>query len=248
MEELYTWTDERKLKAKLDFVVNLSARNLLSRLLSRDNRYVDIDQVLLDDFFKLENLENPLTNDEILRNLDAIKQSMARIEKNTVDLITNSNAVKEQIKRSTSVLCKTIFEATEVSTPTCFIILPYKIDAPGVKNSELAQGKLKEAEVFIKSVVDLINTFSNPLEFAKQFIKKYVTEKMKKTMYLYLVDEHTSKAVYDPSKNYPIKIERKIEAVENIILIMMLGIQTMAIANKAAGDSSTCFILRYLRS
>eukprot|EP00978_Attheya_sp_CCMP212_P002885 scaffold5943_cov56-Attheya_sp.AAC.1 len=240
MEELCTWTDERKLKAKLDLVVNPSSRKLLSRLLSRDNRYVDIYEVLQDDFFKLE---NPLTNDdvqkEILRNLDDIKWSTAMIEKNTFDLIANSTAILQEIKRSTSVLCKTIFEATEVSTPTCFIILPYEIDAPappksnnGVKNSELAQGnKWEEAEGFINIVVDLITRFSNPLEFAEHFIEKYAS----KTMYLYLVDEHTSKAVYDPSKTYPIKIKRKTEVVEKILPIMMLGIQTMAIVNKAAG-------------
>ena len=83
----------------------------------------------------------------------------------------------------------------------------------------------------MSSCLDLVKNFRIPYEFAKN----YFENKIKTTMFLYLVDEHNGKPVYDSTGVYPIKIDRKKKGVDKIISIFMLGIQTMAIANKAAG-------------
>ena len=46
-----------------------------------------------------------------------------------------SDKTLKQISEFTSVLCRKMFEATEVKTPTCFVILPVRID-PLVENCE----------------------------------------------------------------------------------------------------------------
>jgi len=128
-----------------------------------------------------------------------------------------------------------MFEATEVKTPTCFVILPDKIDPP-VKSGEKkiivgASEHVEKVDEYMTNCFDLVKNFQNPYEFAK----KYVESKMMTTMFLYLVDEYNGKPVYDPTGVYPIEIGRKKKENEKVIPIFMLGIQTMAIANKAAG-------------
>merc|ERR1712238_605747 len=77
-----------------------------------------------------------------------------------------------------------------------------------------------------------------PYESAKIYFKQHITDKIKTTMYLYLVDEHNGEPVYDPTGVYPIKIGRKKEGIEKILPIFMLGIQAMTIVNKATGFMS----------
>ena len=236
MEEIYTWNDS-DMNLKLNKVVNLSARNLLSRLLSKDNRYVCMEDVLQDNFF---NLDNPLNNDihETARGIEDIKLCNAQIEEDIIVLKTISETTLKQIANSMSVFCNTIFEDTEVSTPTCFIILPHKINPPSDSSSHKPNSnKLAEAEKFMNSVFEFINHFQSPLKFSKQFIK----EKMTENMYLYLIDEYTSKPICDPSGMYSIRIVRTTYEVEKILQMMMLGIQTMAVANTATGVASMLY-------
>ena len=146
-----------------------------------------------------------------------------------------SDKTLKQISEFTIVLCRKMFEATEVKTPTCFVILPDKIDPP-VKSGEKkkivgASEHVEKVDEYMTNCFDLVKNFQNPYEFAK----KYFESKMMTTMFLYLVDEYNGKPVYDPTGVYPIEIGRKKKENEKIIPIFMLGIQTMAIANKAAG-------------
>ena len=57
----------------------------------------------------------------------------------------------------------------------------------------------------MSSCLDLVKNFRIPYEFAKN----YFENKIKTTMFLYLVDEHNGKPVYDSTGVYPIKIDRK---------------------------------------
>ena len=51
------------------------------------------------------------------------------------------------LKQSTSVICKAVFEATEVSTPSCFVVLPYELLAPDEEvTEEEQQSRLDSAE------------------------------------------------------------------------------------------------------
>jgi hypothetical protein len=124
-------------------------------------------------------------------------------------------------------LCKTIFEATEVSTPTSFVILPYELPPPDAPVSEAEQKKiLKKAESWVGTVTSLAGEgtglIENPASYAKSFFGSVFKSKMKKakasmvekTLFLYLVDEYTGKPVYDKTGVYPVKIETKSELVD----------------------------------
>ena len=252
MEELYTW-NESKLKVKLNLVKNSSAKELLSRLLSndKDKRYQSMDEVLV----AMQNISN--NNNEILTKLEKIgvgleiglekidvglevslqkiDVGLEKINVKTDIILSMSDETLKKISESTSVLCKAIFEGTEVKTPTCFVILPDEI-GPSVEDCEndeiIVDSKhLENVDKYMWSCLDLVTKFPEPFEFAKN----YFENKIKTTMFLYLVDEHTGQPVYDSTGVYPIEIGRKKKAFEKILPIFMLGIQTMAIANKATG-------------
>jgi hypothetical protein len=103
-------------------------------------------------------------------------------------------------------LCKAVFEATEVSTPTCFVILPYVLPPPGATMSvEKQQSMLDKAEGWLGTVTSLAEKGTGRIEnaagYAKSFLGPSFKSKMQevkkktveKTLYLYLVDELTHK-------------------------------------------------------
>ena len=197
MEELYTW-NESKLNVKLDLVKNSSARELLSRLLSndKDKRYQNMDEVLV----AMKNVTN--INKEILKKLDKVVAGVEKIDVKTDIILSMSDETLKKISESTSVLCKAIFEGTEVKSPTRFVILPNKID-PSVEHCE--NDEIIVDSKHLESCLDLVTKFPDPFEFAKN----YFENKIKTTMFLYLVDEHTGQPVYDSTGVYPIEIGRE---------------------------------------
>jgi|NorSeaMetagenome_1021524.scaffolds.fasta_scaffold118383_1 hypothetical protein len=136
-----------------------------------------------------------------------------------------------KIDASTGVLCKAIFDATEVSTSTCFIILPYKVPPPPEEGEDdeplaaRAAEMLDKAEGFMDNVTKLTETtssfISNPASFAMNFGSRMFKGKVAemknkmadKVMYMHPVDEYTNKPVYDPSGLYPKVIETKSDLV-----------------------------------
>ena len=124
-------------------------------------------------------------------------------------------------------LCKVIFEATEVSTPTCFVILPYELPPPTEKMSEEEQQTmLDKAESWVGTVTGLVEegqgAIEDPLSYAKSFGSSFFKNKIaevkeglvEKHLYLYLVDEYTQEPVWDEGGVFPIKIETKSDLVD----------------------------------
>jgi hypothetical protein len=123
---------------------------------------------------------------------------------------------------------KAIFEAIEVDTPTRFIIVPAKFEAPS--NSE------KNASEKISQVNDAMEGFAELIEEGmegikskvKKEIKKKLHRKMPKTWYLYLIDEYDQSPVTSESDVYPIPIKVMTEKFKKDILpLMVIGLKGM---------------------
>ena len=114
-----------------------------------------------------------------------------------------------------------------MSTPTCFMILPYKLPAPGAEMSADDQtSMLDRADSWVGTVTDLVEEgqglIEDPVSYAKSFLGSAFKSKMAEVkqglveehLFLYLVDEYNGKPVYDESGVFPIKIETKSELVD----------------------------------
>ena len=153
-------------------------------------------------------------------------------------------------------LLKGIFEATEVKTPTTFIILDEVLPPElGAEEQEQLLVSLKEdgsgieltgeakaaKEQFDKAMTWLkrLQTFgegvieNNPNKVfgkLKEVLGALVT---KDKMYLYLVDELTCEPVH--AENYPIKITTPSEIVHKLLPVMQVGMHAMSVCNGVAG-------------
>ena len=155
----------------------------------------------------------------------------------------------------TQVLLKGIFEATEVKTPTTFIILDevlppelskkkqdqllsLKDDGSGTEltgDAKAAKDRfdkgvtwLKRLKTFGEGVIE-----NSPKKvFGK--IKEVFGELMtKNTMYFYLVDELTGQPVR--GDGYPIEITTPAEIVPKLLPVMQVGMRAMSLYNGVAG-------------
>lgn len=156
------------------------------------------------------------------------------------------------------VLLKGIFEATEVKTPTTFIILDEMLseEEPGLSKLELEQllslkkdgsgielaGNLKIAKERFdkaKTWLERLKTFGEGVVegdpnkvFGK--IKEVFGELITKdTMYFYLVDELTGLPVR--GGGYPIEITKPAEIVSKLLPVMQVGMRAMSLYNGVAG-------------
>ena len=161
----------------------------------------------------------------------------------------------------TQVLLRGIFEATEVLTPTTFIILD-EVLPPELGAEEQDQlmlslkkngsgieltGDLKAAkEQFdkVKTWLERLQTFGEGViegdpdkVFGK--IKEVLGELMTKDkMYLYLVDELTGLPVR--GDGYPIVITTPSEIVHKLLPVMQVGMRAMSLYNGVAGVARMC--------
>jgi hypothetical protein len=250
------------------------AKDLISKLLSRDpsDRPSTFKDVLGHPFFTLEGAGGDVTGealDKLREEMTAnfkkqeeyhtkSEKLMQKIMDNTIELKSIGKETMDKIDASTGVLCDAIFEATEVATPTCFIILPYKLPPPpeeGEDDESLAARAgemLDKAEEFMDNVTNLTEKTSsfitNPASFAMNFgssmfkgkVADMKSKLVKSEMYMYLVDEFTNEPVFDPSGLYPKVIETKSDLVDQHLPMMRVGLQAMAVMNGAAGLAS-CF-------
>ena len=124
---------------------------------------------------------------------DHVDESMAHIVdvteetlRNTHQIIKLNEEMINKIAQSTSTILQGVFEATEVTTPTCFIILPYKLekkvvdDGKGGNKSKLqvAHDSLKTANDFLQKVDSWSGTISEAMENPTESVKTLVSEKM----------------------------------------------------------------------
>ena len=156
----------------------------------------------------------------------------------------------------TQVLLRGIFEATEVKTPTTFIILDDELPPElGLEEQEQLLVSLKEDGSGIeltgdvKAAKDQFDKAMTWLERLKTFgegviennpnkvfgkIKEALGDLMtKETMYFYLVDELTGLPVQ--GVGYPIVITTPSEIVHKLLPVMQVGMRAMSLFNGAAG-------------
>jgi hypothetical protein len=121
-----------------------------------------------------------------------------------------------------------IFEATEVQTPTCFVILPEKLSDTGDRVEDMGSRVGYVGDILDKAK----DCIGSPFNFAASFVKSKFIES---TMLLYLVDESTGKPVWVDGGVYPVKIDVRSEQAEKFLPLMALGMQILATTNKAVG-------------
>ena len=128
MKEPCEWNDSKK-AAKLEAVKDPLVGKLLIKILSSNpspDRHPSMEEILGDEYFKFGNVVEYWD-----KRLDIWETTLEEIYQNTVVLRNTQHEILEKIRSSASVVLTAIFEATEVKTPTCFIILPAKIPVPG---------------------------------------------------------------------------------------------------------------------
>jgi len=154
------------------------------------------------------------------------------------------------------VLLRGIFEATEVKTPTTFIILDEELPPElGAEEQEQLLVSLKEdgsgieltgdakvaKEQFDKAMTWLkgLKTFgeavieNNPSKVFVEIKKVFGDLMTKETMYLYVVDELTGLPVR--GDGYPIVITTPADIVHKLLPMMQVGMRAMSLYNGVVG-------------
>lgn len=231
MKELYEWNESKKL-AKLKKVRDPLAHRLLRNVLSRDpsERYESIESMLLDDYFVSRWL--PELSDE--HN----KKAEEAIRKVTIELRSTKKEIMQTIGTSASVTLTSFFDASEVKSPVCFIILPYE-SSPWPKEGSppsmiSGTNPLDQAFGYIAFVLDTIlkcMSYPDPSAFTAEYMKGPCVAP---NMYLYLVDESTGEAVR-VNNVYPLDIDLKCEQVQTFLPLMAMGIRALAATKAATG-------------
>ena len=153
------------------------------------------------------------------------------------------------------VLLRGIFEATEVKTPTTFIILDevlppelskkkqdqllsLKDDGSGIEltgDAKAAKDRfdkgvtwLKRLKTFGEGVIE-----NNPSKLFGKIQEVFGELMTKETMYFYLVDELTGLPVR--GDGYPIEITTPAEIVPKLLPVMQVGMRAMSLYNGVAG-------------
>ena len=273
MIDLLCWNEQRR-REKLDDVKDELASQLLERILQEDHmkRPRNMAEVLDHGFFK-HKLTAGISNDELLHKLDKrfdeqevhfndIKSSQDEILLNTHKIVELNFKLLTKVEQSTSTILKGVFEATEVLTPTCFVILPYKLQKQPEENPTTGQienvlrvagDSIEKARDFmdkLEDVEDAVNlAMEDPEKAAKGFFshcKKRLTEKAEAVfdakrqskLYFYLVDEYTG----EPCDGgvYPIEITTQSELCKKAVPFMKLGMKAVSVFNGAAAISTMC--------
>ncbi|GMI37051.1 hypothetical protein TeGR_g11827 [Tetraparma gracilis] len=164
---------------------------------------------------------------DMIAKIEGVQATQDELVAGQAQIIKMGVATQDLVKKSTSKLCKAVFEATEASTPTRFVILPYELPPPTeMMSEEEQQSMLVKAESWVGTVTNLVDegqgAIQDPASYATNFLTGAFKSKMAEVkeklveehLYLYLVDEYSNQPVYDKTGVYPIKIETKSELVD----------------------------------
>lgn len=135
-------------------------------------------------------------------------------------------------------LLKGIFEATEVQTPTTFIILNKKLPPEAeltINNLEAVKDLFDQGTTWLERLQTvgegmIEGNADKVLGKIKEVLNKHMTEE---TMYFYLVDELTGKAVR--GEGYPIVIKTPSELVHTLLPVMQVGMRAMSLYHGVGG-------------
>ena len=200
--------------------------------------------------------------EEILNEMRSLRNKLTEIGECTKLIYERTQEIKDmsdqvfmQIRKTEKVLLKGMFEATEVTVPTCFVILNQKIepdpshaDADGDSSStEDLACKMERSLEWMEKLSNLgslvtgsVGTALGVVSGNKEAIAKAVSALIPDTtsehkLYLYLVDEYDMQPVYDPTGNFPIPITTPVEFIPKVLPLLKVSLKAAAVVNTVAG-------------
>jgi hypothetical protein len=226
MKNLCEW-DKVKQMTKLKLINDPLAHKLLMKILSPkpSDRYHSMELLLRDDYFDAKNLTEHV--------FDSQKKMVDAIRKQTVELRNTKKQIIAKISRSASVTLTAIFDANEVQTPTCFVILPENLHSSSLSKTGDMTKAMESKMEYIGDVLDkATDCIASPFNFGAAFLNCKFIES---TMFLYLVDESTGKPVWVDGGVYPVKIDVRSEQAEKFLPLLALGMQILGFTNTVIG-------------
>lgn len=205
--------------------------------------------------------------EEILKEIRSLNTKLTEISEFTKLIYERTQEIKDmsdqvflQIRKTEQVMLKGMFEATEVTVPSCFIILNQLIEPEpdanelkeesvvdvggksakrkaSMENALVWMGKLSQlGEVVSDSVGTAMGVASGSKEAIMKAIASLIPDtKSDQKLYLYLVDEYDMKPVYDPTGNFPIPITTPAEFIPKILPLLKVSLKAAAVVNGVAG-------------
>ena len=211
------------------------------------------------------------TNDFLMQKLDSLETLKQSVERQNVKLdridskidtvIHLSSEQRSELARTRRVLMKGLFEATEVMTPTAFVVLKDKLPEPpsAAQKEELLALSLKDDGQGFQVSGDLVTYVEQAkahLEEGKTWLERVQSFGVgvvegdaeavfgsvraalgdlvtHETMYFYLVDELTGEPVR--GNGYPLKITTPSELVPKLLPVMQVGMRAMSLYNGVSG-------------
>ena len=196
-------------------------------------------------------------NLEIVKQLEMMQKTLDSVKEDTSSILRLSEEHRDELRQTRSTLIRAVFDATEVSTPTAFVILKEKLPS-GEASVELtlnddgtgfavegeavdeAKGRYEEGKTWLNIFADFgrgvtkLSASSISAAVQKGCSKFVVGEEM----WLYLVDELTGKPVVpeEDDATYPILITKaNLKVVEKLLPIMQVGLHAASLVNGVAG-------------
>jgi hypothetical protein len=232
-------------------------RDLLMKCLMVDptSRIPCMDIILEDPFFtgsfKLADIKALLSQQtELMKTLQQIDETTRRIEKNTIQIQEISLGMTLQLKKTETILLRGMFEATEVQSPSCFIILNQKLVPSHLSDTgaELPKDKVKSAERWFHKLGQLGNAvdaavakFDSALKKITNSPSEIITDALEslwkgEELWLYLIDERTMKPVIPEDDSvYPIQITTPKEWIPKLAPLLKVSLKAIRTLNTVSG-------------
>ena len=235
MKEIHEWSND-KLSQKLKIVKHREAKGLLEKLLSPEPQYKSMNDVLEHPFLGGKG-DTEESQDSLYSRLTVESQ--------------------RQLKHLQGVVLTGIYEATEVQTPTAFVILEERlpdsndvvcledilnpsgegIDWQKVPDEKIQAGKAlyDKAMKWTGRSIDMVKSIvavdaDSVFNGIKDSLTEFATDH---EMYFYLVDELTGEPVR--AKGYPIEITTRSDRVAKLMPLMIGTMRGMSLYNGCAG-------------
>ncbi|KAF0694397.1 Aste57867_14737 [Aphanomyces stellatus] len=202
-----TWTQEKLNSRIQNKISNATVRDLLQKLLvvDPDNR-MTMEAILGDSYFKVESLTMGQTlkaiecgMSRIDGKVDVMNLHVKNIQKQIDDCAELTKASLDQLAATTQDIMRGMFESTEVTIPTSFVILP--VDMTTIANGDTNLDGI--VRFMCEKSIELGTTFARAIHGTSFFVPQG------EPLFLYLVDEIEGTPVVPTSSDqaYPIRID-----------------------------------------
>lgn len=222
MSELYHWDnkkrDDKLNRTKFD---DHAAKELLRKLLSKNPDDRGTISKLLDD---------PMCKGG--SDLTTIKDMFEKQKKEVKDILVDGKVdIAKAISEQTKALYTAIYDATEVGTPTTFILLNENLEKKNLTNPQ----RLENASNWIRELARLTKGIKDKkpemvIDAIKNRMKKFI---INKTLYLYLVDDLTGERV--KADAFPISITKPYKTIPQLVPYLQCGMHSIVLYNGIAG-------------